>query len=118
VLSVEDWAEIRRLCRSEQLSIPEVARMMGVARNTVKAAFNPHAQRAGARVAAGVSAAGPGLAHDVSGWADRAVRLVVSRRSDSSRSWSDAHGHGATGDDDGLRVFAVGLGAADSQPQC
>jgi len=39
VLSVEDWAEIRRLRRSEQLSISEVARVMGVARNTVKAAL-------------------------------------------------------------------------------
>ncbi|MGY4710948.1 IS21 family transposase, partial [Mycolicibacterium sp. CBM1] len=39
MLSVEDWAEIRRLRRSEQLSISEVARVMGVARNTVKAAL-------------------------------------------------------------------------------
>jgi transposase len=39
VLSVEDWAEIRRLRRAEQLSISEVARVMGVARNTVKAAL-------------------------------------------------------------------------------
>lgn len=39
MLSVEDWAEIRRLRRSEHLSISEVARVMGVARNTVKAAL-------------------------------------------------------------------------------
>ncbi|AMO62351.1 transposase [Mycolicibacterium phlei] len=39
MLSVEDWAEIRRLRRSEQLSISEVAQVMGVARNTVKAAL-------------------------------------------------------------------------------
>ena len=39
MLGVEDWAEIRRLRRSEGMSISEVARMLGVARNTVKAAL-------------------------------------------------------------------------------
>jgi transposase len=39
VLSVEDWAEIRRLARSEGLSIKEVSRLMGVARNTVRTAL-------------------------------------------------------------------------------
>jgi transposase len=39
VLIVEDWAEIRRLRRSEGVSISEIARVMGCARNTVKAAL-------------------------------------------------------------------------------
>lgn len=39
VLSVEDWAEIRRLSRSEGLSIKEIVRQVGVARNTVRAAL-------------------------------------------------------------------------------
>ena len=39
MLSVEDWAEIRRLHRSEGVSNSEVARLMGISRNTVKAAF-------------------------------------------------------------------------------
>jgi Helix-turn-helix domain of resolvase len=39
VLDVEDWAEIRRLRRAEGLAISEIARVMGVARNTVKAAL-------------------------------------------------------------------------------
>ena len=39
MLSVEDWAEIRRLYRSEGVSISEVARLMGISRNTVKAAL-------------------------------------------------------------------------------
>jgi transposase len=39
VLSVEDWAEIRRLRRSERLAISEIARVMGISRNTVKAAL-------------------------------------------------------------------------------
>jgi transposase len=39
VLSVEDWAEIRRLRRSEQMPISQIARVMGISRNTVKAAL-------------------------------------------------------------------------------
>jgi DNA-binding transcriptional regulator YiaG len=38
VLSVADWAEIRRLRRAEQMPIAEIARLMGISRNTVKAA--------------------------------------------------------------------------------
>ena len=38
-MSVEDWAEIRRLRRSEGMAISEVARVLGVSRNTVKAAL-------------------------------------------------------------------------------
>jgi transposase len=38
VLSVEDWAEIRRLHRAEQMPIKVIARVMGVSRNTVRAA--------------------------------------------------------------------------------
>ena len=36
---MEDWAEIRRLHRAEQVPIKEIARRMGVARNTVRAAL-------------------------------------------------------------------------------
>jgi transposase len=39
VLSVEDWAEIRRLYRSEGMPIKQVARVMGVSKNTVKRAL-------------------------------------------------------------------------------
>jgi transposase len=39
VLNVEDWAEIRRLRRAEGMPIAQIARMMGIARNTVKAAL-------------------------------------------------------------------------------
>lgn len=39
VLSVEDWAEIRRLHRSEGLPIKEIVRVLGVSRNTVRAAL-------------------------------------------------------------------------------
>jgi transposase len=40
VLGVEDWAEIRRLGRSEGLPIAEIARVMGISRNTVKVALS------------------------------------------------------------------------------
>src|SRR3954447_4462021 len=39
VLSVEDWAEIRRLRRAEKMSISEIARVLKISRNTVKAAL-------------------------------------------------------------------------------
>ncbi|HUC36728.1 MAG TPA: IS21 family transposase [Acidimicrobiales bacterium] len=39
MLSVEDWAEIRRLSKSEGLSIKEIVRQLGVARNTVRMAL-------------------------------------------------------------------------------
>jgi transposase len=39
VLNVEDWAEIRRLRRAERMPIAQIARVMGISRNTVKAAL-------------------------------------------------------------------------------
>ena len=39
VIDVEDWAEIRRLHRAEGLSIKEIVRRLGVARNTVRTAL-------------------------------------------------------------------------------
>ena len=39
MLNVEDWAEIRRLHRAEGVPIKEIARRLGVARNTVRAAL-------------------------------------------------------------------------------
>jgi lambda repressor-like predicted transcriptional regulator len=39
VLSVEDWAEIRRLRRSEGMAIQAIARRLKVSRNTVKKAL-------------------------------------------------------------------------------
>ena len=39
MLSVEDWAEIRRLHRAEQMPIKVIARVLGISKNTVKAAL-------------------------------------------------------------------------------
>ena len=38
MLSVEDWAEIRRLHRAEGMPVKAIARAVGVSRNTVRAA--------------------------------------------------------------------------------
>jgi len=38
-LDVEDWAEIRRLHRSEKMPIKVIARVVGCSKNTVKAAL-------------------------------------------------------------------------------
>ena len=38
MLHVEDWAEVRRPHRAERLPIKVIARLMGISRNTVKAA--------------------------------------------------------------------------------
>jgi transposase len=50
---VEDWAEIRRLHRAERLPIKQVARVLGVSKNTVKAALRsagpPKYERPGRR---------------------------------------------------------------------
>ena len=43
MLGVEDWAEIRRLRRAEQMSISQIARVLGVSRNTVRAALDKDA---------------------------------------------------------------------------
>jgi transposase len=53
VLSVEDWAEIRRLSRAERMSISEIARVQGISRNTVKAALRSDAPPKYARRPAG-----------------------------------------------------------------
>jgi DNA-binding CsgD family transcriptional regulator len=45
VISVEDWAEIRRLHRTEGLPIKQIARMMKVSRNTVRAAVRSDGPR-------------------------------------------------------------------------
>lgn len=39
MLSVEDWAEIRRLHRAEAMPVKVIARVMGISRNTVRAAI-------------------------------------------------------------------------------
>jgi hypothetical protein len=42
VLSVEDWAEIRRLHRAEGMGIKTIARRLGISKNTVRRALSLH----------------------------------------------------------------------------
>jgi transposase len=53
VISVEDWAEIRRLHRAEGLAIKQIARVMRVSRNTVRAAVRSEGPPRYERAAAG-----------------------------------------------------------------
>src|SRR5690625_4448832 len=39
MISVEDWAEIRRLHRAEGVAIKEIVRRLGISRNTVRKAL-------------------------------------------------------------------------------
>jgi len=40
MVTVDEWAEIRRLHRVEKLSIKAISRRMGLARNTVREALH------------------------------------------------------------------------------
>ena len=53
MLSVEDWAEIRRLRRAEKLPVAQIARVLGISRNTVYAALESDAPPKYERKAAG-----------------------------------------------------------------
>ena len=53
MLSVEDWAEIRRLHRAEGLPIKAIARLLGISRNTVRVAVASDAPPRYARRPAG-----------------------------------------------------------------
>ena len=53
MLSVEDWAEIRRLRRAEKLPVAQIARVLGISRNTVYAALESDAPPRYERKAAG-----------------------------------------------------------------
>ena len=61
MLSVEDWAEVRRLHRAEGVPVKAIARMLGISRNTVRAAIASDGPPKYVRKPAGsvVDAAGP-----------------------------------------------------------
>src|SRR3954451_9301202 len=43
MITLEEWAEVRRLHRAERVPIKEIARRLGLARNTVRAALRADA---------------------------------------------------------------------------
>jgi transposase len=81
VLSVEDWAEMRRLHRAEQMPIKQIARVMGCSKNTVKralaAAGPPRYQRA-ARGSI-VDAAEPRIRELLRAWPTMPATVIAER---------------------------------------
>lgn len=78
---MEDWAEIRRLHRSEGLGIKTIARRMGVARNTVRAALAAHEPPKYERRAAGssVDAFEPGIRVLLGQFPDMPATVIAER---------------------------------------
>ena len=88
VLSVEDWAEIRRLRRSERLSISEIARVLGISRNTVKSALASDEPPKNQRAAAGsvADAAEPRIRQSLSAYPRMPATVIAERIDWSIRS--------------------------------
>jgi transposase len=81
VLLVEDWAEIRRLHRSERMPIKAIARVMGVSRNTVRAALRaaspPRYERAGSGSI--VDEVEPRIRELLKAWPDMPTTVIAER---------------------------------------
>jgi transposase len=81
VLSVEDWAEIRRLHRAEGMPIKQVARVMGCSKNTVKralAADGPPQYRRAARGSV-VDAVEPRIRELLQAWPSMPATVIAER---------------------------------------
>jgi transposase len=78
---VEDWAEIRRLHRSERMPIKAIARVMGVSRNTVRAALRaaspPRYERAGSGSI--VDEVEPRIRELLKAWPDMPTTVIAER---------------------------------------
>jgi transposase len=81
VLSVEDWAEIRRLHRSEQMPIRAISRLLGVGRNTVRRALAAEGPPRYARKPGGsiVDAAEPQIRSLLAAWPDMPATVIAER---------------------------------------
>ena len=81
MLLVEDWAEIRRLHRSERMPIKAIARVMGVSRNTVRAALRaaspPRYERAGSGSI--VDEVEPRIRELLKAWPDMPTTVIAER---------------------------------------
>lgn len=78
---MEDWAEIRRLHLAEEIPMKEIARRLGLARNTVREAVRssvpPKYDRPAAGWAGRLPRAGRHLSMDAQDWADWAVATIT-----------------------------------------
>lgn len=81
MLLVEDWAEIRRLYRSEGMPIKAIARVMGVSRNTVRAAVRAVAPPRYERPARGsiVDAVEPQVRALLRAWPEMPATVIAER---------------------------------------
>ena len=81
MLSVEDWAEIRRLHRAEGMPIKQVARVMGVSKNTVKRALAVDAPPRYRRAPRGsvVDAAEPRIRELLAAWPTMPATVIAER---------------------------------------
>jgi transposase len=81
VLSVEDWAEIRRLHRAEGMPIKQVARMVGCSKNTVKRVLVADGPPRYRRVARGsvVDAVEPRIRELLQAWPSMPSTVIAER---------------------------------------
>jgi transposase len=81
VLDVEDWAEIRRLHRSEGMPIKTIERVMKVSRNTVRAALRSDAPPKYERPAAGsvVDVVEPRIRELLQAWPTMPATVIAER---------------------------------------
>jgi transposase len=81
VLGVEDWAEIRRLHRAEQMPIKAIARAMAVSRNTVKRALAADGPPRYQRAARGsvVDAVEPRIRELLAAWPTMPATVIAER---------------------------------------
>jgi transposase len=81
VLNVEDWAEIRRLRRAEQMPVKAIARVMGVSKNTVKRALADDGPPRYARTPRGsiVDAAEPRIRELLAAWPTMPATVIAER---------------------------------------
>ncbi|MBD3140258.1 IS21 family transposase [Microbispora bryophytorum] len=81
MLSVEDWAEIRRLHRAEQMPIRAIARKLGVGRNTVRRALESQGPPKYVREPSGsiVDAVEPQIRQLLQEWPDMPATVIAER---------------------------------------
>ncbi|MFC5149910.1 Mu transposase domain-containing protein [Streptomyces aureoversilis] len=81
MISVEDWAEIRRLHRAEKMPVRAIARKLGISRNTVRRAVASDAPPKYQRAAKGsiVDAVEPQIRELLEQWPDMPATVIAER---------------------------------------
>ena len=81
MLSVEDWAEIRRLHKAEGMPIKVIARTMGCSKNTVKKALSASGPPSYSRAPSGsvVDAVEPLIREYLQGWPSMPATVIAER---------------------------------------